>query len=71
MKIPRENCPPDFFVRADDFKSVLFIAEIVKWDIVGFALGNFFGLRERGVGSLMKKQLLWSQSYEFVIYNYK
>ena len=40
MKIPRDFCPPEFFVRSDDFKDFLFVAEIDRWDIVGFALGE-------------------------------
>ncbi len=40
MKIPRDNCPEEFFVRSDDFKQYLFVAEIAKWDNVSFALGE-------------------------------
>lgn len=41
MKIPKDNCPPDFFVRSNDFKDYLFIAEIEKWEQVNFAMGKF------------------------------
>jgi len=40
MKIPREFCPPEFFVRSDDFKDFLFLAEIAKWELVSFPIGK-------------------------------
>ncbi len=40
MKIPKESCPQDFWIRSEDYKEYLFVAEIVKWDMVNFALGN-------------------------------
>lgn len=48
MKIPRKNCPPEFFVRSDDFKSFLFIAEIVQWDQVNYALGKHWQPYKQG-----------------------
>ena len=40
MKIPRNQCPPNFFTRPQDFVNNLYIAEITKWDIVNSAMGT-------------------------------
>ena len=40
MLIAKANCPPGFWKRQQDFESVLFVAKVIKWDKVKFALGD-------------------------------
>ena len=40
MKIPRNQCPNDFWSRPQDFSEYLFIGKIVKWEQVPFAMGQ-------------------------------
>ena len=40
MKIPRNQCPKDFWSRPQDFGEYLFIAKVIKWDQVSFAMGQ-------------------------------
>ena len=40
MKIPRNQCPKDFWSRPQDFGEFLFIAKVIKWDQVSFAMGQ-------------------------------
>ena len=40
MKIAHQDCPEGFFVRNEDFTKMLYMARIVRWDQVGFALGE-------------------------------
>ena len=40
MLIARANCPPGFWKRQQDFENVLFVAKIVRWEMVKFALGD-------------------------------
>ena len=40
MLIAKANCPPGFWKRQQDFENVLFIAKVIKWEKVKFALGD-------------------------------
>ena len=40
MLIPKANCPPGFWKRQQDFTNVLFVAKIVRWETVRFAMGD-------------------------------
>jgi DIS3-like exonuclease 2 len=40
MKIPRDQCPQDFFMRPQDFKTRMFACQIIKWDQVNMAMGQ-------------------------------
>ena len=40
MKIPRNQCPNDFWSRPQDFSEYLFIGKILKWEQVPFAMGQ-------------------------------
>ena len=40
MLIAKVNCPPGFWKRQQDFENVLFVAKIIKWDKVKFAMGD-------------------------------
>ena len=42
MKIPRQdpNLPKDFFIRNEDYAQMLYMASIVRWDQVNYALGE-------------------------------
>ena len=42
MKIPRDQWPQDFYARSQDYADNLYVAEIVKWDMVNAAMGIFF-----------------------------
>ncbi|CAM6054368.1 unnamed protein product [Sphagnum tenellum] len=37
MRIPKKDCPDSFFQRPQDFQNMLFVAKVVKWDIVANA----------------------------------
>ena len=40
MLISKANCPPGFWKRQQDFDNVLFVAKIIKWEKVKFAIGD-------------------------------
>ena len=40
MKIPRNQCPNDFWSRPQDFAEYLYIGKIIKWEQVPFAMGQ-------------------------------
>ena len=40
MLIAKASCPPGFWKRQQDFENVLFVAKIIKWEKVKFAIGD-------------------------------
>jgi len=46
MKIPMEEAPQNFMNRPEDFAGMMFVARILKWDMVNSALGTI----ERSLG---------------------
>ena len=40
IKIPRDQCPKDFWTRPQDFQDFMYLAKIVRWDQVSYAMGQ-------------------------------
>lgn len=40
MKVPRGDCPPEFFARPQDFQDMLFIGAMTRWDMGHTAFGK-------------------------------
>ncbi len=44
MKIPKSDCPPNFFIRPQDFENQIFLAKIDQWRYPKFAMGKYHHL---------------------------
>ena len=40
IKIPRDQCPKDFWTRPQDFQDFMYLAKIVRWDQLPYAMGQ-------------------------------
>ncbi|TRY78429.1 hypothetical protein TCAL_06904 [Tigriopus californicus] len=62
LKIQRGDCPPEFFARPQDFEHMLFIGQMIRWDMghtalgkIAKVIGSYDDIAARSIANLAEK----------------